>query len=205
MSGWFSDLKGYFATLVPPRDRLLLSLEEEARREGIPIVGPVVGELLFLLTRILQARRILELGTATGYSALWLARGSEPFDGRVLTLERNPEMAARARDNFDRAGLAHRIEVQVGEALSLLRRLTGPFDLIFLDLDKEDYLPALDSCERLLRLGGLLVADNVGFPAAQDFNREIHSRTQWRVVSLLCFLPHHSPEEDGLSLAVRVA
>jgi len=205
MCAMIADLEAHFREFIPPRDELLLKLEEEARNEKIPIVGPLVGELLFILARITQARQVLELGTATGYSAIYLARGSEPQDGRVVTLESDPEMAARARANCADAGLGARVEVRQGEALALMDGLTGPYDLIFLDIDKESYLPALDRSHRLLRLGGLLIADNVGFAGAQDFNREIFRRPEWRVAPLLCFLPEHSPERDGLSLAVKVA
>jgi caffeoyl-CoA O-methyltransferase len=205
MCAMIADLEAHFREFIPPRDELLLKLEEEAREEKIPIVGPLVGELLFLLARATQARWVLEVGTATGYSAIYLARGSEPQDGRVVTLESDPEMAARARANCADAGLGARVEVRQGEALALMDGLTGPYDLIFLDIDKESYLPALDRSHRLLRQGGLLFTDNVGFVGAQDFNREIFRRPEWRVAPLLCFLPAHSPERDGLSLAVKVA
>ena len=204
MCAMIADLEAHFREFIPPRDGLLLRLEQEAQAEGIPIIGPVVGELLFILARATQARRILELGTATGYSAIYLARGCEPCGGKVITLESDPTMAARARANFDKAGLTSGVEVREGEALALMAASAGPYDLIFLDIDKESYLPALSHCQRLLRLGGLLVADNVGFAGAQDFNREIFQHPAWRVAPLLCFLPEHSPERDGLSLAVKV-
>jgi caffeoyl-CoA O-methyltransferase len=204
MAAMLADLEGYFRGFVPPRDELLEELENEAQREAIPIVGPVVGELLFILARATGAALILELGTATGYSGIYLARGCEPAQGRVLSLEMDEAMAARARANFTRAGLADRVEVRVGEALSRLAGLAGPFDLIFLDIDKESYLPALNHCQRLLRPGGLLVADNVGFAGAADFNREIFQRRHFRTVHLLGLLPRHSPERDGLCLAVRM-
>lgn len=200
-----SDLESHFREFLPPRDEVLQRLEAEAREEAIPIVGPLVGELLFILARALKAERVLELGTATGYSAIHLARGCEPYHGQVVTIESDPVMAARAQENLVRAGVGDRVEVRLGEAVALMATLSGPFDLIFLDIDKESYLPALSHCHRLLRPGGLLVADNVGFAGAQDFNREIFRSPQWRVAPLLCFLPEHSPERDGLSLAVKVA
>lgn len=205
MSAMIADLEAHFRELVPRRNELLRSLEEEARRERIPIVGPLVGELLFILARAMKASQILELGAATGYSAIYLAQGVEPQQGRVITLEADPEMAGRARANCDRAGVGERVEVRVGDALALMSGMTGPFDLIFLDIDKEGYLPALPHCRRLLRVGGLLVADNVGFAGAQDFNREIFQRPEWRVAPLLCFLPEHSPERDGLCVALKMA
>jgi len=204
MAAMIADLEGYFRGLIPARDALLMELEEEARRESIPIVGPMVGELLFILARATGAAHILELGTATGYSAIYLGRGCKPAGGRVLTLELDETMASRARANFARAGLGGRVEVRVGDALKLLGAMPGPFDLIFLDIDKESYLPALDHCRRLLRVGGLLVADNVGFAGSADFNQEISRGPEFRTVHLLGFLPEHSPEHDGLCLAVRV-
>ncbi len=204
MSPMIPDLEGYFQGFIPSRDELLLKLEQEAQEEGIPIVGPVVGELLFILARATAAANILELGTATGYSTIYLGRGCAASNGQVLTLELDADMARRARRNFATAGLADRLEVRVGQALDLLPTLTGPFDLIFMDIDKESYLPALPFCYHLLKVGGLLITDNVGFSGADAFNREIFRQRQWRTVHLLSFLPHHSPEKDGLSLALRV-
>jgi len=196
----------YFRGFIPPRDELIRELEQEAHREGVPIVGPVVGELLYILARATRAERVLELGAATGYSAIYLARGCEPANGRVVTLEWDENMAARARSNIAQAGLADRVEVQVGDAQKLMADMAGGmFDLIFMDIDKEGYLLALAHCHRLLKTGGLLVADNVGFAAADPFNQGIFADQRWRVVPLLCFLPDHSPEKDGLAFAVKVA
>jgi caffeoyl-CoA O-methyltransferase len=203
MSVMIPDLDNYFRGFIPPRDALLQELEEEAARETIPIVGPVVGELLYLLARVSGARNILELGTASGYSAIHLARALTP-EGKVISLEIDAAMAQRARANFARAGVEKRVEVRVGQALDLMAAMTETFDLIFLDIDKESYLPALAPCRRLLKVGGLLVADNVGFAGADPFNREIFSQSGWRVVQLLALLPQHSPEKDGLCLALRV-
>jgi predicted O-methyltransferase YrrM len=203
MSLMIPDMENYFRGFIPPRDALLLELEEEAAREAIPIVGPVAGELLHILARAVNAKNILELGTATGYSAIYLARAL-PADGKVVTLEVNPEMARRARANFARARVAAQAEVRVGQALELMAAMRETFDLIFLDIDKESYLPALPFCRGLLKVGGLLVADNTAFAGADPFNREIFGDKTWRVVHLLSFLPRHSPESDGLSLALRV-
>ena len=205
MANMIPDLEGYFRGLAPDSDALLLELEAEATRESIPIVGPVVGELLFVLARATGAARILELGTATGYSGIFLGRACAEIDGRVVSLEFDEAMAARARGNLARAGLGDVVEVKVGEALALMAGMGETFDLIFLDIDKESYLPALSHCRRLLRSGGLLVADNTGFAGAADFNREILSHPAWRAVHLLSFLPRHSPEHDGLTLAVKMA
>lgn len=199
------DPENYFQNFLPPRTELLQRLEAEAAQERIPIVGPVVGELLFILASAMGARRILELGTATGYSAIFLAQAVAPAAGRVLTLEADPAMARRAQDNIGAAGLAAQVEVQIGDAQALMASLTGPFDLIFLDIDKEGYLPALAGCHRLLRPGGLLVVDNTGFQGAADFNQALWTDRRWRSVNLLALLPRHSPAKDGLALAVKMA
>ena len=130
MTGMISDPETYFRGLVPPRDDLLLELEQEAARESIPIVGPVVGQLLFILARATGAARILELGTATGYSGIFLGRAGAKNQGRVVTLEHDEALAARARANLARAGLSEVVEVRVGEALKLMAEMSGPFDLV---------------------------------------------------------------------------
>ncbi|MBW2010586.1 MAG: class I SAM-dependent methyltransferase, partial [Deltaproteobacteria bacterium] len=135
---------------------------------------------------------------------IYLARACETLDGRLVTLEIEKTLAARARANFQRAGLEHRIEVIVGDALDEMSAMNGPFDLIFLDIDKEFYLDVLTHCRRLLKKGGLLVADNVGFEEADNFNRAIFNSPEWETVHLLSFLPFHSPEHDGLCLATRI-
>jgi caffeoyl-CoA O-methyltransferase len=204
MSTMIPNPEDYFKQFVPSGDPLLLELEEEAGREEIPIVGPVVGELLFLLARATRAKRILELGTATGYSAINLARAIIDRAGRLVTLEMDHDMAERARANFQKAGVQHLIEVREGDALEEMSKLIEPFDVIFMDIDKEHYAPVLDQCRRLLRVGGLLLADNVAFKDADDFNRMIFDDPHWKSIHLFTFLPRHSPEWDGLCMAVRV-
>ena len=204
MGKMIDDPEGYFRKLVRERDDLLLTLEREAAAEGIPIVGPLVGQLLGLLVRATGARRVLELGTANGYSAIFLARACRQTGGRLLTLEWEPGMADRARASLARAGLNAVGEVRDGDALEFIKNLDGPWDLIFMDIDKENYLPALPACGRLLRPGGLLVADNTGFQGADDFNRAVFGDEGWLPVQLWSFLPEHSPEHDGLLLALRL-
>jgi predicted O-methyltransferase YrrM len=193
----------YFKQFIPERDELLIELEAEAEREDIPITGPVVGELLYILACAAKARRILELGTATGYSAIYLAKACEAFNGRLVSLESDSAMATRAQQNVQRAGIAYFVEIQVKDALEALPQMKGTFDYIFMDIEKQDYIRALPYCERLLVKGGLLVADNVGFKDADPFNRAISGNPAWRSVSLFSFLPFHSPENDALCLALR--
>ena len=203
MSAIVDDPAAYFTQFVPERSTLLKELEQEAQRDAIPIVGPVVGELLYILARISGAERILELGTATGYSTIFLASACDNIGGMVITLEQDTAMAEKALKNFQAAGLQKRIELRVCDALQDLAHLNTVFDLIFLDIEKQDYQLALPHFRNCLRKGGLLVADNVGFKDADGFNRAIADMPDWRSVSLFSYLPAHSPEYDGLCLAIR--
>jgi len=204
MSNMIPNPEDYFKVFVPPRDALLMELEEEAGREEIPIVGPVVGELLYILARATQARRILEMGTATGYSTIYLAKACSVSGGQLVTLEMDHDMAKRAQANFQKAGVHNLIEVKVGDARESVSKMTAPFDFIFMDIDKEHYIHVLGHCRRLLKTGGFLLADNVGFKDAADFNQAIFDDPHWKIVHLFSFLPLHSPEKDGLCLALRV-
>jgi caffeoyl-CoA O-methyltransferase len=194
--------EAYFGRLVRDDDPLLRELELEAAAEHIPIVGPLVGELLYVVTRAMGAAAVLELGTATGYSAISLARACAG-GGSLTTLERDPVLAGRARHNLERAGLEQQARVVCDDVLTWLPLARGPFDLIFMDIEKADYARTLPDCHRLLRQGGLLVVDNVAFPDADEFNRTIFGDRGWRPVSLFGFLPKHSPQRDALCLALR--
>lgn len=193
----------YFGQWIPPRADLVLSLELEARQHDIPIIGPVVGELLYLLAKLKGARRIVELGTATGYSAIFLGRACQSNDGRLTTFEVDPEMAARATRNIEQSGLIQRVNVQCQDALEGLSALVEPVDMIFMDIEKVDYLHALPLCEKKLLTNGLLVADNTGFKDAHGFNEAIFENAAWECVNLWTFLPGHSPENDGLCIALK--
>lgn len=151
--------------LIAP-DAVLDEVVASREAAGLPAIGvsPPQGKLLQLLAQAQQARNILEIGTLAGYSTLWLARALPP-DGRLVTLEAEPRHAAVARANFQRAGLAARIELRVGPALETLPQLAaagrGPFDFIFIDADKENYPAYWEWSLRLARPGTLIVADNV--------------------------------------------
>ena len=204
MSDIVDHPESYFRQFVPPRDSLLMEMEAEAMREEIPIIGPVVGHLLYLLVHASGAQRILELGTATGYSAIFLARAIKQRNGQVVTLESDDAMATRAQENLEKAGVAHQVEVRCADAMEAIKQLTDSFDFVFMDIEKVDYIRALPHCWRLLRSGGLLVADNVAFKDADAFNRSIANADEWLAVHLLSFLPLHSPENDGLCLAMKI-
>ena len=132
----------------------------EGQAEGMPIVLPDTGALLHALTRLGGARRVLEIGTAIGYSAIWMATAL-PDDGLLISLERDAGRAGRAREHLRAAGLDGRASVMVGDAARYLHKIAGPFDLIFQDGDKPGYLTMLVRLHDLLRPGGILVTDNV--------------------------------------------
>ena len=142
-----------------PHERLAV-IDREGRSEGLPLVYPDTGALLHTLARSCSASRILEIGTAIGYSTLWLA-SALPADGALITIESDVARATRAREHFAAAGYGDRVSVIVGEATRFLHKVAGPFDLIFQDGDKKLYQPMLERLIELLRPGGLLVADNV--------------------------------------------
>jgi predicted O-methyltransferase YrrM len=148
-------------TLVQPDDALAAALEASDAAGLPPIsVSPAHGKLLWLLARTLGAKRILEIGTLGGYSTIWLARGLAP-GGRLVTLEALEKHAAVARKNLARAGLADRVEVRIGKALDTLPQLVGPFDLAFIDADKQNNPEYFRWALKLSRPGSLLVVDNV--------------------------------------------
>jgi len=153
------EIEGYLAALNPSNERLA-RVAAEGEALGLPIVNPAVGRFLEALVVATGTRRVLEIGTANGYSALWLAR-SLPADGQILTLEINPERAAVARQHFEESGLADRVDVIVGDAARMVHKVAGPFDLIFNNGEKRQYGPLLSRLVSLLRPGGVLVTDNV--------------------------------------------
>lgn len=202
MSGMISEPESYFRQFIPERDNLLKELEAEAKDQDIPIIGPLVAKLLYILARATNAVSILELGTATGYSGIYLARAAAENGGRLVTIEWSTEMAERARKNFQKAGVLDVVDIMIGDAQAIIERLRGPFDFVFLDIDKEFYVKVLPRLHDVMKTCGLLVADNVGFKDADAFNHAIAGSSQWKCVNLFAFLPGHSPEKDGLCIAL---
>ncbi len=152
-------IEEYLARLNLHVEPLLDDVARQGHDKHLPIVPPETGALLELLARAVGAQRILEIGTANGYSGLWLARALPP-GGAFFTIEIEPANAAMARENFARAGLSDRTNVMVGDGGLLVSKVSGPFDLIFQDSDKFLYEPMLERLIALLRPGGLLVTDN---------------------------------------------
>jgi predicted O-methyltransferase YrrM len=144
-------------------DPVLFAALEASDAAGLPriAVSAQQGKFLSLLAGAIKARRILEIGTLGGFSTIWLARGAGP-EGRVLTLEYEPKHAEVARANLDRAGVGDQVEVIVGPALETLPTVTGgPFDLVFIDADKENNVGYVEWAVKLTRPGSVIVVDNV--------------------------------------------
>jgi len=210
MHGITSDpIESYLYSLVPPRDEVLSQMEDEAAERNIPIVGPAVGRILHQLALISGAKNIFEMGSAIGYSTIWWARAAGE-GGRVTYTDGDRKNADEARGYFERAGVAKRISIKVGDALELLSEQTQQFDIIFCDLDKEDYPRAFRMALPRLRKGGLLVADNVlwsgkvaeknpaeaSTKAIQEFNRLLYSSSELFTTIL--------PIRDGLAVAAKL-
>ena len=149
----------YLYGLLPPSEPVLAEMERFAAKHNIPVVGPAVGRLLALLVQMTGARRIFEMGSAIGYSTIWLARAAGPR-AEVFYTDGSPDNARQAGGYFKRAGVANRIHILVGNALQLLDKVPGKFDLIFNDVNKAEYPDVFRKAVPRLKRGGLLVADN---------------------------------------------
>ena len=182
-----ASVEKYLYSLLPPRDEVLAEMERLAARRDIPIVGPAVGRVLYQLVQLIGAKRIFEMGSAIGYSTIWLARAAGP-GATVYYTDGDSRNAEQAHHFFARAGVSDRIQVLVGNALDLIQQIPGEFDFIFNDVDKEDYPNVFRLAVPRLRRGGLFVTDNTLWSgkvagkapdeetrAIQEFNRRIYS------------------------------
>jgi predicted O-methyltransferase YrrM len=150
----------YLSNLLPARDAVLADMESYAKEHNIAIIGPDCGRLLSLMAQISGAKRIFEMGSAIGYSAIWFARASGPT-AEIFCTDGDPANAKLARKNFDRAGVADRIRFMTGEAVDLIDDVEGQFDVILIDVYKHQYPAALKKSLPRLRSGGLVITDNV--------------------------------------------
>jgi predicted O-methyltransferase YrrM len=159
-------MDGFLSDRLLSADSLLDSVLAASAAAGLPPiqVSPCQGKLLQILAQVQGARKILEIGTLGGYSTIWLARAL-PIDGRLITLEVNPEHAKVAASNISRVNLSNLVQLRVGPALDSLAALTaeraGPFDLVFIDADKETTPEYFERALMLCRLGSLIIVDNV--------------------------------------------
>jgi predicted O-methyltransferase YrrM len=192
---------------------VLRDIARVGEERDLPLVDAEVGALLRVLATAVGATRILEIGTAIGYSGIWLA-GALPAGGMLFTMEFEEERARQARENFARAGLSDRVSVIVGDAQRMLAKVAGPLDLIFQDGDKKMYEPMLDRFAELLRPGGLLVTDNVlwnGEVVPGFVQKPQHPAPDTRAIAAYnerlnnhpAFLTSIVPLRDGVAISVR--
>lgn len=191
----------YLRELIPPRDAFLSNLEREAAdtETYAPIIEPEVAALLTTLIKIHRPKRILELGTAIGYSAIVMTRAMG--DGEIITVERYDKMYERAICNIKAAGLSHIIKPVLDEAENALTWLDGGFDMIFLDSAKGQYLEFLPDCMRLLKTGGVLISDDVLYNGEVTGSVDTEKRKVTIVKRLRDYLKFIS-EADFLSTSV---
>ncbi len=152
-------IESYLNDVIPERDSVLTAMEEYATQNNFPIVGPLVGRLLYVLTYATKAKRVLELGSGFGYSAYWFAKGVGN-DGIVLCSDKNPENEKKAKAYFKRGKISDRMQFHTSDALSVFDFTEGVFDIIFNDVDKELYPKVIKKAIPRLKKGGLLISDH---------------------------------------------
>jgi caffeoyl-CoA O-methyltransferase len=202
-----SAVEDYLYSMLPPRDEVLAEIEAEAAKRKIPIVGPAVARILHQLALMIGAKTIFEMGSAVGYSTIWWARAVGE-GGRVIYTDGNPKNATEARGYFQRAGVSDRITIKTGDALELLSEQKQEFDIIFNDVDKDDYPRVFRLILPRLRKGGLFVTDNVLWSgkvvqknpdkttkAIVEFNRLLYGSPEFFTTIL--------PIRDGVAVAVK--
>jgi predicted O-methyltransferase YrrM len=197
----------YLAEVVPPRDAVVADMERYAREHNVPIIGPECGRLLYLLTQISGAKRIFEMGSAIGYSAVWFARAAGP-QAEVYFTDSDPKNVDLAKENFRKAGLTDRVHILLGDAVELIDTVSGEFDIILIDVFKRQYPAALKKSLPRLKHGGLVIADNVLWsgkvtePAKDDdtrgvveFNKMVYSSSE--------LFPVIVPLRDGVAVCCK--
>ena len=200
----------YLEGLIPARPAVLQEMEAYARAHRFPIVGPVVGQLFYILTRISGARRVFEMGSGYGYSTAWFAMGvRDNGGGEVFHVVWDEALSQSARMYLDRLGLRAHVRFHVGEAIAALRGAEGRFDIIFNDIDKHGYPDSLPVTKEKLRSGGILIIDNMiwhgqildlndhekNTEAIRQFTGAITTDSDW-IVSL-------TPTRDGMIVAYK--
>lgn len=202
------EVDDYLYSLLPARNEVLTEMEAEATKRSIPIVGPAVARVLHQLAVMIDAKTVFELGSAIGYSTIWWAHAVGK-NGRVFYTDGDRKNADQARKYFERAGVADRVTVMVGDALELLSEQKQEFDIIFNDVDKEDYPRVFKLAIPRLRKGGLFITDNVLWSgrvaekknsepltkAIREFNRLLYSSSDLFTTIL--------PIRDGVAVAVK--
>ena len=203
-----SPVEDYLYSILPAREPVLTEIEAEAAKRDIPIVGPVVGRVLYQLAQLGGAKTVFEMGSAIGYSTIWWARAVGE-DGKVIYTDGDAKNAQQARRYFERAEVSDRITIKTGDALELLSEEKHHFDVIFNDVDKEDYPRVFRLALPKLRKGGLFITDNVlwsgkvaekhpkegSTKAILEFNRLLYNSPDLFTTIL--------PIRDGVAVAIK--
>ena len=202
------EIEDYLISLTPVEDAILKEMEQYARNNDFPIVGPLVGRFLSQIALMTRAKKVLEMGSGFGYSAYWFAR-SVGEGGSVVFTELSAENSRLAEDYFKSAGVRDRIEIITGDALEILDNTEDEFDIIFNDIDKEYYPQVVDMAYVKLRQGGLLITDNVlwfgrvisgdnspSTEGVREFTRLLLSREGFFTTII--------PIRDGISLSLKL-
>jgi len=203
----------YLERLLPKRDGILAEMERFAEENGIPIADPEVAMFLEMTVRAIRATRVLEVGTAIGYADIFMARGMSP-GGTVETIDVSDEMIGKAKEYVKRAGLEDRVAFHKGPGLTVIPRLKGPFDLVYLDAVKEEYRTYLDLALPLTRVGSVFVCDNVlwkGQVASGSLLADYYRRSTEAFRAFNDYFVHHPqllaqvlPLGDGLGYGVKL-
>jgi caffeoyl-CoA O-methyltransferase len=201
-------IEDYLKQMAPQEDPILGEMEARAQERNFPIIGPLVGRLLYQLVRLTGARKILELGSGFGYSAYWFGRALEG-SGEVILTELSPENLGLAKDFLQRGGVSSQLQFHQGDALEILKDIKGPFDIIFNDVDKHQYPEAFKKAGSLLARGGLFISDNVLWQgqvveqADPDENTRGILEHNRLIFESPDFYSSILPVRDGISLSVK--
>lgn len=200
------EVEKYLYGLLPASPAVLRELEAIAGSKHIPIVGPMVGKLLHILASASRAKRVLEIGTAIGYSAIWFGLAVKQNKGKVVTIEINKGIANEAIKNIRRAGLAKTVKVINGDGLKVVSKIKGKFDIIFIDDSKENYPKYLDLCIKLLNKNGLLIADNAlwrGEVARENKSEDAKAIARFNELLMKRMRSVIIPARDGVAIGVK--
>ncbi len=202
------EIERYIQNLYPIEDPLLIEMGELGAKINFPLVGPLVGRLLYQLTKMTAAKKVFEMGSGFGYSAFWFALAL-PENGVVHLTDESEKNSELAKRYFLQGNLAHKAKFHVGDAVEIFKKMHESFDIIFMDLDKESYPKALELAKTKLNLGGLLIADNLlwfgqvlekrgdhATEAIKEFNQKLFNDCNF-ISTLL-------PIRDGIGVAYKI-
>jgi len=188
-----------------PADVVLKEIEAIGQRSFIPSIGPVKGKILAEIVKKTRPKRILEVGALYGYSAILMAKNSPP-GVEIVSVEKNPEHVRIAKENIKRANMERSIRVVEGDGRTELGKLTGSFDLVFLDAEKTQYLAYLKAVERNLHKGNVVVADNVGIfkDQMQDYLEYVRNKRAYKSRTIETLLEFSDSTKDAMEISEKL-